>query len=130
MYQKIVIAGHLGSDPEMRYTPKGTQVTNFSVATNRVWKDQQGEKHEEVTWFRVNVWGRMGEVCNEYLQKGRPVLVEGTVKASAWKTPEGEVRATLEVHAQVVRFLGGKGEDKEMPAGTSEEGVSEDDIPF
>ena len=130
MYQKIVIVGNLGGDPEMRYTPSGTPVTNFSVATNRVWNDQQGEQHKETTWFRVNVWGRQAETCNEYLQKGRPVLVEGSVSASTWKTQEGEPRATLEVRAQTVRFLGGRAEAGDVPAGAPDADLSEDEIPF
>ena len=130
MYQKIIIVGNLGSDPEMRYTPNGTPVTNFNVATNRVWKDPQGEQHKETTWFRVNAWNRQAETCNEFLRKGSSVLVEGTVSASAWKTQEGEPRATLEVRAQIVRFLGARGEPVEAGPGAPEAELSEDDIPF
>jgi len=70
MYHKIIIVGNLGRDPEMRYTPDGTPVTHFSVATNRRWTDQEGQQHDETTWWRVTAWGRQAEVCNQYLQKG------------------------------------------------------------
>ena len=80
MYQKIIVVGNLGGDPEMRYMPDGTAVTNFSIATNRKWTDTQGNPQEEVTWFRVSTWGRIAENCNQYLTKGSKVLVEGRIK--------------------------------------------------
>ena len=80
MYQKIIVVGNLGGDPEMRYMPDGTAVTNFSLATNRKWTDGQGNPQEEVTWFRVSTWGRIAENCNQYLAKGSKVLVEGRIK--------------------------------------------------
>ena len=77
MYQKVIIVGNLGTDPEMRYMPDGTAVTNFSVATNRRWTDRAtGEPREETTWFRVSVWRQQAETANQYLSKGRQVLVE------------------------------------------------------
>ena len=123
MYQKIVIVGNLGKDPEMRFTPGGKAVTNFNVATNRTW-NHDGEQRKETTWFRVNVWGTQAEACNEYLKKGRPVLVEGRVSASAWVGDDKEPRATLEVNAQTVRFLGSKESD------APEMDLSESEIPF
>ncbi|MCA9947964.1 MAG: single-stranded DNA-binding protein, partial [Anaerolineales bacterium] len=78
MYQKLIITGNLGSDPEMRYMPDGRAVSNFSVACNRRWTDRAtGQPQEEVTWFRVSVWGRQAEAAHEYLSKGRQVLIEG-----------------------------------------------------
>lgn len=129
MYQHVVIVGRLGREPEMRYTPNGTPVTNFSVAVSRKWKNQNGELQEKTTWFRVTAWGKLAETCNEYLDKGRMVLVEGEVEASAWMGQDGEPRATLELRAQNVRFLGGKSnggsEQAEAPAP-----AEEDDLPF
>ncbi len=131
MYQHVVVVGNVGRDPEMRYTPQGTAVTNFTVAVNRRWKNQDGEQQEKTTWFRVTAWGKLAETCNEYLAKGRLVLVEGEVEASAWMGQDGEPRATLELRAQNVRFLGGKGttgsEQAEAPAPAPAE---EDNLPF
>jgi len=127
MYQKTVIVGHLGADPEMRYTPSGVPVTSFRVATNRVWTNQEGERQEKTTWFRVTAWRRLAETCNEYLSKGRLVLVEGDVDASAWTASDGESRATLELTARNVQFLGGRGERCEVGP---EEAIEEGEIPF
>ena len=131
MYQHTVIVGNLGRDPEMRYTPSGIPVTNFSVAVSRKWKGQDGEMHEKTTWFRVTAWRKLAELCNQYLSKGRQVLVEGEVEASAWMGQDGEPLATLELTAQTVRFLGSRGDDigggsalKEGPA------MPEEDLPF
>ena len=76
MYQKVIIVGNLGGDPELRYTPQGDPVTSFSVATNRRWTGRDGQPGEETCWFRVSVWGKQAESCNQYLSKGRQVLVE------------------------------------------------------
>ena len=81
MYQKVTIVGNLGTDPEMRYTPSGQAVTNFSVATNRRWTNNEGQMQEETVWFRVSVWGKQAESCNQYLSKGRQVFVEGRLRA-------------------------------------------------
>ena len=134
MYSKTLIVGHLGRDPEMRYTPSGSPVTSFSVATNRRWTDQNGQTQEKTTWFRVTAWGKLAELCNQYLSKGRMVLVEGDVEASAWTAQDGEARASLELTARNVRFLGGKdlagpvpprmGSDMEAPV------IDEEEIPF
>ena len=135
MYQKIIIAGNLGRDPEMRYLPNGTPVTNFSVATNRRWTGQDGQQQEETTWFRISVFGRMAEVCNQYLSKGRQVLIEGRLRPNergeprVWTGNDGVARASFEVTAESVQFLGGRGDTvatpDEEPAGPPEE-----DIPF
>ncbi|MGI6367644.1 MAG: single-stranded DNA-binding protein [Anaerolineae bacterium] len=111
MYQKIVIIGRLGRDPEMRYTPQGTAVTSFSVATDRVWTDQSGQRQQRTTWFRVSAWGRLAETTNQYLSKGRLVMVEGEMQEPRpWQSQTGEWRANLEVRATNVQFLGGRGE--------------------
>ena len=134
MYQHTVIVGNLGRDPEMRYTPSGVPVTTFSVAVSRKWKGQDGEQHEKTTWFRVKAWRKLGELCNQYLSKGRLVLVEGEIDASAWVGQDGEARATLELTAQNVRFLGGRSSGGEFDNGGEafKEGpaVGEEDLPF
>ncbi len=128
MYQSTVVVGHLGRDPEMRYTPDGTPVTTFSVATTRRWTNAEGESQERTTWFRVTTWRKLAETCNQYLTKGRLVLVEGDVDASAWSDKtSGEARASLELRARTVRFLGGRDERVE----TAEEAApGEEEIPF
>ena len=132
MYQKTVVVGHLGRDPEMRYTQDGTPVTSFSVATTRRWSDKEGGQREETTWFRVAAWGRQAETCNQYLSKGRLVLVEGTVSAQAFKGRDGEPRASLELRADRVVFLGGGQRGEAAGEGVPEAGAStlEDEIPF
>ena len=141
MYQKIIIVGNLGRDPEMRYTPQGTPVTNFSVATNRKWTNADGTPGEETIWFRVSAWGRMAEVCNEYLSKGQQVFVEGRLRPDPetgapriWTGNDGITRASFEVHANTVKFLGRRGEGVAMEPGVTleepppEEG--EEELPF
>ena len=132
MYQKTIIVGNLGGDPEMRYTPSGTAVTNFSVAVSRRWTGRDGQKQEKTTWFRVNAWDKLAELCNQYLSKGRLVLVEGDVEARAWTTQEGEARASLDLRAINVQFLGGASQSEGYNAGGSGDSspAGEDDIPF
>lgn len=116
MYQKITLIGNLGRDPEMRYLPNGRAVTNFSVATNRKWTDNDGQKQEETTWFNVSVWGKQAEACNQYLSVGQMVLVEGRMKTPApYTSNEGKPRCSLEVEAQNVIFLSKKEEQDGTP---------------
>lgn len=135
MYSKTIVVGHLGRDPEMRYTPNGQPVTSFSVASTRRWTGQDGTQQEKTTWFRVTAWGKLGELCNQYLAKGRLVLVEGDIEASAWKSQDGEPRASLELTARNVRFLGGRDMVAPVPGGAGRadmEGpmIEEEEIPF
>jgi len=133
MYQNTIVIGHLGDDPKMKYTPSGQAVTNFSVATTRKWKNANGELQEKTTWFRVAAWGKVAETCNQYLAKGRLVLVEGEIEASAYLSKEtNEPRASLELRARNVRFLGGKTAPGEGAAGAAEPGAAaeEGELPF
>ncbi len=138
MYQRTIVIGHLGRDPEMRYTPAGVPVTSFSVATTRKWTTANGEQQEKTTWFRVTAWRKLGELAAQYLKKGRLVLVEGDIEASAYTDREGNARASLELTATNVRFLGGRGDGAEGAEGTGGASVGgaddfpvhEDDIPF
>lgn len=102
---KVMLIGNLTRDPELRYIPSGSAVTSFTVAMNRVYKLQTGEKKEEVSFVRVVVWGRLAEVCNDYLKKGHPVFVEGRLQSRSWDGPDGQKRSALEVIAQNVQFL-------------------------
>ena len=97
--------GNLTRDPELRYLPSGQAVATFTVAVNRTYNSQSGEKKEEVSFIRVVVWARRAEVCNEYLKKGSPVFVEGRLQSRAWEAQDGTKRSTLEVVAQNVQFL-------------------------
>jgi single-strand DNA-binding protein len=134
MYQKLVITGNLGQDPEMRYMPDGQPVANFSVACNRKWTTQDtGEQQEETTWFRVSVWGRQAEACTEYLEKGRQVLVEGRLRPDPntggprlWTRQDGSVGTSYEMVANQVQFLGSNGSGSPNSGAAQEE----DDIPF
>ncbi len=116
MYQRVVIVGHLGRDPEVRYMPNGTPTANFPVATNRRWTDNEGNNHEETTWFRVSVFGRQAEICSQYLEKGRLVLCEGDIRTSQYEDQQGVTRYSWELRAFTVRFLGGAGERGPVPA--------------
>lgn len=138
MYQKVIVVGNLGGDPEMRYTPSGTPVTNFSVASNRRWTNQQGEQQEETTWFRVSCWNRLAETTNQYLSKGRQVLVEGRMSPDpqtggprVWTGNDGVARASYEVTALNVQFLGGGQASAAAPFEAEEPGeLDEEEIPF
>ena len=110
MYQRVVIVGNLGRAPEMRYTPSGTPVANFPVATHRRWTDTDGNNQEETTWFRVTVFGRQAEVCNQFLEKGRIVLCEGEIRTSQYEDQQGITRYGWELRASAVKFLGGQGD--------------------
>ncbi len=114
---KVFLMGNLTRDPELRYVPSGAAVANFTVAVNRQYKDTTGEKKEEVSFMRVVVWGKMAEVCGEYLAKGRPVLVEGRLKSRTWEAQDGSKRSALDVIATSVQFLGGSKQG--APAGQS-----------
>ena len=128
MYQRLIIIGNLGRDPEMRYTPDGKAVTTFSVATSRRYNDK-----EETTWFRVSVWGKQAESCNQYLTKGSKVLVEGRLRPDAntgapqvFQKKDGSWGSSYEVSADNVRFLSARGEATSEGSDT----VDDDDIPF
>ena len=140
MYQKIIIAGYLGRDPEMRYLPSGQAVTSFSVATDNRYTSSDGQSVNETTWFRITAWGKLGETCNQYLKKGKAVLIEGRLKPDPatggpriWNRQDGTPAASFELNALTVRFLGRAG-DAGVSSGEDFDEVSagsgEDDIPF
>lgn len=131
MYQKVIIIGNLGGDPQMRYTPAGVPVTSFSVATNRKWKDADGQQQEETIWWRVSAWRNLAETCAQYLAKGRTVLVEGHMEPDPatggpriWQK-DGAPRASYEITALTVKFLGGRGEPEASPRQLTDE-----ELPF
>lgn len=107
MYQQITLIGRLGADPELRYTPNGVPVCSFNVATDRVWNNDQGQRQEETTWHKVTAWRKQAETCAQYLNKGSLVMVTGNAKARGYTNRDGQVAASLDVNADVVRFLSG-----------------------
>lgn len=111
---KVFLIGNLTRDPELRYIPSGSAVVTFTVAVNRVYKTQTGEKKEQTSFIRVVVWGRRAEVCGEYLSKGSPVFVEGRLQSRDWETQDGQKRNTIEVIADNVQFL--RGADRQAAA--------------
>ncbi len=142
MYQQITLVGNLGQDPEMRYTPSGVPVTSFSVAVNKTWTNQEGQRQDKTTWFRVTTWRKQAEIVSQYLTKGSRVLVVGEVdEARPWTDRDGNNRASLEVTANQVRFMSGRdentggsygGDNGGGNGGANDSGgdLSDDDIPF
>ena len=110
-YQKVIVVGNLGSDPTMRYTPSGTAVTSFSLAANRSYNNNAGEKVTETTWYRVTTWGKQAEVCNQYLKKGSLILAEGRMTPDKngspriWEKTDGTPAASFELNASDIVFL-------------------------
>lgn len=103
---KVILIGRLGQNPEIRYTPSGAAVANFSVATHESWTDKSGQRQEKTEWHRIVVWGKTAENCNQYLAKGRQVYVEGRLQTRQWQDKDGQTKYTTEVQAQTVQFLG------------------------
>ena len=102
---KMIVIGNVGNDPEMRYTPSGSAVTSFNVATNRRYRTADGEQREETEWFRVSAWNRLAETCNQYVTRGMKVYVEGRLSSSPWIDRDGQARAGNEISAFEVKFL-------------------------
>ena len=131
---KVILIGRLGQDPELRYTPNGTPVANFNIATNYAWTDKKGEKQTGVDWHRIVAWNKLGEICAEYLVKGRQVYVEGKLKTRSWEK-DGHKFYITEVVAVDVQFLSGRNNRDERvespPAELTNVGDhKDDDIPF
>jgi single-strand DNA-binding protein len=137
---KVILVGRLGSDPEVRYTPDGTAVANFSVATSDEWTDKAtGERKERTEWHRIVAWRKLGELCGEYLSKGRQVYIEGRLQTRSWEK-DGVTRYTTEIVASDVQFLGGRDtansyrSSEAVPSQRYEEpplgDKTDDDIPF
>ena len=149
---KVILVGRLGQNPEVRYTPSGAAVANFSIATSESWMDKGGQKQERTEWHRIVVWGKLAELCNQYLSKGRQVYVEGRLQTREWQDKTGQTKYTTEVQAQTVQFLGSgqqasqgqhapspsspsgpssfEGPSQQAPASAEAPAFTEDDIPF
>ncbi len=139
---KVILIGNLGRDPEVRYTPGGLAVANFSLATSEAWTNKEGEKETRTEWHKIVAWGRLGEICGEYLSKGKQVYIEGRIQTREWEDKEGIKRYTTEIVASQMLMLGSKdftGESRPSASpGVQSSGLSEppipdakdDDIPF
>ncbi len=119
---KVILVGHLGRDPELRYTQSGQPVANFTLATSESYSKRDGEREERTEWHRIVAWGRLAEICAEYLSKGRQVYIEGRIQTREWEDREGEKRRTTEIVAREMQMLGRRGEtntsydDSQAPA--------------
>ena len=138
---RVVLVGNLTKDPELRHTPSGTAVCNLRLAVNTRRKDETGQWVDKPNYFDITVWGNQGERCAQYLAKGRPVGVDGRLEWREWETPEGNKRQAVEVVADSVQFLGGRGDGDggsgyipadapATPAGDFPSSPTDDDIPF
>ncbi len=138
---KVILIGNLGRDPEIRYTTSGQAVANFTIATTEVRTNKDGKRDEFTEWHRIVAWGRLAEICGEYLSKGKTVYIEGALRTRSWEDKEGKKRWTTEVIAQNMQMLGGPSVEKSASAsdvedkltedfGSEEAFSSDDDVPF
>jgi single-strand DNA-binding protein len=133
---KVMVIGHLGKDPEMRYTPSGRPVTTFTVAVSRSWNTADGERRTETEWFNIVAWGNLAEICKQYLYKGQQVYIEGRLQTRRWEDKEGQKHTSVEVVANEMMMLGDR-RDNSNQAQESEQGedqsepiADEDEFPF
>jgi single-strand DNA-binding protein len=139
---KVILIGNLGSDPTMRHTASGTAVTNFNIATTERFNNKNGEREERTEWHRIVAWGKLAEICNEYLKKGKQVFIEGRLQTRSWDDQSGNKRYTTEVVAQNMTMLGRVGDapmdvpsqdmpdDSAMAPANAGDAGEEDDLPF
>ena len=132
---KVQIIGHLGKDPEMRYTPSGKPVTTFSMAVSRSWNSADGERHNETEWFSVVAWGNLAEICKQYLVKGQQVYIEGRLQTRRWDDKEGAKHTSVEIVASEMMMLGERRDSNNIQEvdATSADGAApaaEDEFPF
>jgi single-strand DNA-binding protein len=137
MVNKVILIGRLGKDPEVRYTPDGTMVTNFNLATDEQRKDKNGEKIQRTEWHKIVTWGKLAEICGNYLVKGKLVFVEGRIQTRSWEDKDGVKRYTTEIIASNMQMLDSKGQNKtgdssgEADSATFSDGNAPlDDVPF
>jgi len=126
---KVMLTGRLGADPEMKYTAQGSAVTQFSVASGRTWKSADGQQHEDTEWFRVVAWDKLGEICNQYLNKGTRVYVEGRLQTRKWQGQDGQNRYTTEVIANDMIILSSKQESLAGATDNDYEAPADDEAP-
>lgn len=142
---KVILVGNLGKNPEMRYTQGGAAVANMTLATTERYTDKSGQKQEQTEWHRIVAFGKLAEICGQYLTKGRQVYFEGRIQTRQWQDQQGQKRYTTEIVATNMQMLGGRGDRTEAPGGTHDAGATvppdhsdtadfgggpDDDIPF
>ena len=146
---KVILIGRLGKDPELKYTPNGAPVAKFSLATDEAFKDRSGEKQQRTEWHNIVVWGKLAEICGEYLTKGKQVYIEGSIRSRQWEDQSGNKRTAYDIVARQMTMLGSRGDSERVPAksaspdydreaadpsGPSESPqgpeITDDDIPF
>jgi single-strand DNA-binding protein len=137
MVNKVILVGRLGKDPDVRYTPDGTMITNFNLATDEQWKDKSGEKVQKTEWHRIVTFGKLAEICGNYLVKGKLVFVEGRIQTRSWEDKDGVKRYTTEIVASNMQMLDSKGQNKAeessfeaAPAIANNGNAPIDDVPF
>jgi len=133
---KVMVIGHLGRDPEMRYTPSGRPVTTFTVAVSRTWNTADGERRSETEWFNIVAWGNLAEICKQYLHKGQQVYIEGRLQTRHWEDKEGQKRTNVEVVANEMMMLGDRRDNSKGPQESDKDDefteplADEDEFPF
>jgi single-strand DNA-binding protein len=132
---KVMIIGHLGKDPEMRYTPSGRPVTTYTVAVSRSWNSADGERHTETEWFNIVAWGNLAEICKQYLTKGQQVYIEGRLQTRRWDDKEGQKHTSVEIVANEMMMLGDRrdashGSEEQSASTEVEPAATEDEFPF
>ncbi len=123
---RVLLIGNLTKDPELRYTPNGTAVTNLRLAVNRKFKDRTGELKEDTCFITVTAWDKQAEICNQHLQKGRAVFIEGILQSRSWETTDGQKRSTIDVRAERIQFLGGGAKGEGAQNATGEQHAAKD----
>lgn len=124
MINKVTLIGRMGKDPDVRYTPDGAMVTNFSIATDEHWKDKNGEQVQKTEWHKIVTFGKLAEICGNYLKKGSLVFVEGKIQTRSWEDKEGVKKYTTEIVANETKMLDSK------PKETEQQTLNPDDVPF
>ena len=133
---KVMVIGHLGKEPEMRYTPSGRPVTTFSVAVSRSWNTADGERRSETEWFNIVSWGNLAEICKQYLHKGQQVYIEGRLQTRRWEDKEGQKHTNVEVVANEMMMLGDRkdynkdSQEEKQDEELSDPMADEDEFPF
>lgn len=129
---KVILVGRLGQDPELKYTPSGKAVCNMSLATSEEWNDDSGKKNERTEWHRIVVWGKLAELCDQYLKKGRQAFIEGSLQTRSWDDKNGVKKYTTEINARGVQFLDSNDhqDQKQQAQDQQGSGFIAEDIPF